>query len=199
MKIHAYQIAPEYQESPLELDASQPLEGLEIYGNFRDIRVTSRMFDRVYNDLETGEFWDEDWENIPASDMEKLNRLAAQYGRPRVDNREILAKALSIATGKEWDYMNIHGSCQSDWQTIYFQPDLWTGIALHDFEVEYFNSGEEWRLVDETGEDWGTLYSHGDSLEDTRAEIVVCVGVASSDIVLHIFDGWERRPKYVEA
>ena len=40
MKIKAYQVAPEYQESPMSL-LDECLEGLEIYGNRNYIRRTS--------------------------------------------------------------------------------------------------------------------------------------------------------------
>ena len=55
MKIKAYQVAPEYQESPLYLfDEWQ--EGLEIYGNKDYKRHTSATFDEVLECLDYCDF-----------------------------------------------------------------------------------------------------------------------------------------------
>ena len=57
MKIKAYQIAPEYQESPLYLFDEVP-EGLEIFGNKDYKRRTSETFDKVLECLDYGDFSD---------------------------------------------------------------------------------------------------------------------------------------------
>ena len=71
MKIKAYQIAPEYQESPLYLFDEVP-EGLEIYGNRDYKRHTSATFDKVLECLEYGDFSEFEFTEPNADRLEEL-------------------------------------------------------------------------------------------------------------------------------
>ena len=99
MKIKAYQIAPEYQESPLYLFDEVP-EGLEIYGNRDYIRRTSETFDEVLECLEYGDFSDFEFTGCKA---ERLEELCNKYYTQGADNQAIIAEALSIVTGQQWE------------------------------------------------------------------------------------------------
>ena len=50
---------------------------------------------------------------------------------------EIICSVLSIVDGRKWDYEPIHGSCQSDWNEIYYPVDEWSEDAIKQFETEY--------------------------------------------------------------
>ena len=167
MKYKAYQIAPEYQESPLYMGIDD-MEELEIYGNKDYEQHTSKLFDNVLTSLE-----DEDFNYID------------------------IAKALSIVTGKNWKYKRICGCCQSDWNYIYYREDLWTDKEIEYFEIEYFNLGEEWRVVDEEGEEC-YYYTHELSDVYKRQELVEIIGCNVQDLTLYAFGGWEKIPKYYE-
>ena len=160
MKIKAYQIAPEYQESPLML-FDEWLEGLEIYGNRKYIRRTS---DKYYTQ--------------------------------GANNEAIIAEALSIVTGQKWEYKQISGCCQSEWNCIYYRPEEWTEKALEYFEIEYFNTGDEWRIEDEEGEDFGTGDTHEWNDDEKRREIAENIGVDPDEVTLYLFDGWTKTAKY---
>lgn len=197
MKIKAYQVAPEYQESPLLLFEEVP-EGLEIYGNRDYIRRTSETFDEVLECLDYGDLSDLE-SKLTGCDAARIDNLCDQYGTRGANNKAIIAEALSIVTGKKWEYKQISGCCQSDWNYIYYRPDEWTEKALECFEVEYFNTGDDWRIEDEEGDDLGSVYTHEWDDDEQRREIAENIGVDPGDVTLYLFDGWTKTAKYKEA
>nr|DAZ25644.1 MAG TPA: hypothetical protein [Caudoviricetes sp.] len=193
MKIKAYQVSPEHQEAPLWAFDEMP-EGLEIYGNRNFNRHTSVRFDEVLNCLEYGDFSDFEFTGYNA---ERLEELCNRYGTQNANNENIIAEALSIVTGQNWEYKQISGCCQSDWNYIYYRPDKWTEKALEYFEVEYFNTGEEWRIEDEEGNE-EFVYTHEWKDDEKKREIAENIGVNPDEVTLYIFDGWEKTAKYIE-
>lgn len=194
MKIKAYQVAPEYQESPLwAFDAMS--EGLEIYGNRDYKRHTSATFDEVLECLEYGYFSDFEFTGYKA---ERLEELCNKYGTRGADDEGIIAEALSIITGQKWEYKQISGCCQSDWNYIYYRPEEWTEEALEYFEIEYFNTGDEWWIEDEEGDDMGYVYTHECNDDEKKREIAENIGVDSDEVTLYLFDGWTKTAKYRE-
>ena len=194
MKIKAYQAAPEYQESPLWL-FDEVLEGLEIYGNRDYIRRTSATFDEVLECLDHGDFSDLE---IAGDKAERMEELCNKYGTRGADDEGIIAEALSIVTGQRWEYKQISGIYQSDWNYIYYRPDEWTEKALEYFEIEYFNTGDEWRIEDEEGDDLGSVYTHEWNDDEQKREIAENIGVDPGDVTLYLFDGWTKTAKYKE-
>ena len=195
MKYKAYQIAPEYQESPLRLnDDFADFEGMEIYGNKDFIRYTSATFDKVLDCLDYGDFSDFE-SKLTGCDAARIDDLCDEYGTRKANDQRIIAEALSIVTGQEWKYKQISGCCQSDWNDIYYRPDEWTEKALEYFEVEYFNTGEEWRIEDEEGNE-EFVYTHEWKDDEKKREIAESIGVNPEDITLYFFDGWTKTAKY---
>ena len=195
MKIRAYQVAPEYQESPLWLFDEMP-EGVEICGNKDYIRHTSATFDEVLECLEYGDFSGFEFTEYKA---ERLEELCNKYGTRGADDESIIAEALSIVTGRKWKYKQIFGCCQSDWNYIYYRPEEWTEKALEYFEIEYFDTGKEWRLEDEEGDDFGNVYTHEWKDDERKREIAENIGVDPGEVTLYLFDGWIKTAKYREA
>ena len=195
MKVKAYQVAPEYQESPLS-SFDDWLEGLEIYGNRDYIRRTSETFDEVLECLEYGDFSDFQFTRYKADRMEYL---CSEYYTQGANNEAIIAEALSIVTGQQWEYRQIFGCCQSDWNYIYYRPEEWTEKALEYFEIEYFNTGDEWHIEDEEGDDLGSVYTHEWNDDEKKREIAENIGVYPGDVTLYLFDGWTKTAKYKEA
>ena len=195
MKIKAYQVAPEYQEAPLWLFDEMP-EGVEICGNKDYKRHTSATFDEVLECLEYGDFSDFEFTGYKA---ERLEELCNKYGTRGADDEGIIAEALSIVTGQKWEYKQISGCCQSEWNYIYYRSDEWTAKALEYFEIEYFNTGKEWRLEDEEGDDFGNVYTHEWKDDERKREIAENIGVDPDEVTLYLFDGWIKTAKYREA
>ena len=196
MKIKAYQVAPEYQESPLYL-FDEWMEGLEIYGNKDYKRHTSVTFDEVLECLEYGDFSDFE-SKLTGCDAARIDDLCDEYGTRKANDQRIIAEALSIVTGKKWEYKQISGSCQSEWNYIYYRPDEWPEKMLEYFEVEYFNTGDEWHIEGEEGEDFGSVYTHEWNDDEQRREIAENIGVNPDEVTLYLFDGWTKTAKYKE-
>ena len=194
MKIKAYQVAPEYQEAPLWLCDEMP-EGVEICGNKDYKRHTSATFDEV---LECLEYGDVSGFEFTGDKAKRLEELCNKYGARGADDEGIIAEALSIVTGQKWEYRQISGYCQSDWNYIYYRPDEWTKKALEYFEIEYFNTGDEWRIEDEEGEDFGSVYTHELNDDEKKREIAENIGVDPGDVTLYLFDGWTKTARYKE-
>ena len=195
MKYKAYQIAPEHQESPLCLsNYLADFEGMEMYGNKDYTRHTSATFDEVLNCLENGDFSYFE-SKLTGCEAARIDDLCDEYGTQGADNESIIAEALSIVTGKEWECKQICGCCQSDWNYIYYRPDEWTKKALEYFEIEYFNTGEEWRIEDEEGNE-EFVYTHAWKDDEKKREIAENIGVNPKDIILYFFDGWTKTAKY---
>lgn len=194
MKIKAYQVAPEYQEAPLWTFDAMP-EGLEIYGNRDYKRHTSATFDEVLKCLEYGDFSDFEFTGYKA---ERLEELCNKYGTRGADDEGIIAEALSIVTGQKWKYKQISGCCQSDWNYIYYRPEEWTAKELEYFEIEYFNTGDEWWIEDEEGDDMGSVYTHEWNDDEKKREIAENIGVDPGEVTLYLFDGWTKTAKYKE-
>lgn len=196
MKIKAYQVAPEYQESPLHL-FDEVLEGLEIYGNRNYIRRTSETFDEVLECLDCGDFSNFE-SKLTGCDAARINDLCDEYGTRKANDQRIIAEALSIVTGQKWEYKQISGCFQSDWNYIYYRPDEWKEKALEYLEIEYFNTGDEWRIEDEEGNDFGSGYTHELNDDERKREIAENIGVDPGDVTLYLFDGWKKTAKYKE-
>ena len=170
IKAYAKQINPAYQESPLFVFDEWP-ESMILYGN-RDYKShTIPVFDCLmdyfeeamteidniksgYNalyaniteclvdllppvhkdkystkEVHTWKLLLEEWENV----WDRKSRL---------DESDCIVEALGLMTGKKWDYSEIHGGSQSEWQTIYYVVDEWDKESRNAFEVEYFNMGD---------------------------------------------------------
>ena len=195
MKIKAYQIAPEYQESPLSL-FDEWMEGLEIYGNRNYIRRTSETFDKVLECLDYGDFSDFEFTGPKA---DRLEYLCNEYYTQGANNEAIIAESLSVVTGQKWEYTQIYGCSQSEWNYIYYRPDEWPEKALQYFEIEYFNTGDEWHIEGEEGDDLGSVYTHEWNDDEKKREISENIGVDPEEVTLYLFDGWTKTAKYKEA
>lgn len=193
MKYKAYQVAPEYQESPLDVDDFENMDGLIVYGNAH----TTPDFDNVIDGLTMGEFDPTSYpEGISIDDMRNLDMLASKFC-DSLNPQKVIALALSVWTGSKWEYKCIKGSAQSDWQYVYYRADLWTDKELEYFETEYFNTGEEWRVIDEEGEEVYYYTHEWSDIYKTR-ELAKNIGCNVQDLTLYAFDGWERTPRYKE-
>ena len=74
--------------------------------------------------------------------------LSFDYSKPgwNLMEDDMKCKALSLLCNREYAYKKIHGDCQGDWQHCYYPKD--EENLLDDLEMQYFNTGEEWDVVD---------------------------------------------------
>lgn len=114
----------------------------------------------------------------------------------RFDGEKRILRALHLVTGKRYEKRTIRGSCQSDWQDIYYPVDDYTRDMLDILETEYFNTGSEW-IIDPDGDNF-SVYAHGWNNELIRAELANAAGVTPEEITLLAFSGWKKTAVYEE-
>lgn len=192
MKYKAYQVAPEYQTAPDIMDIVD--DTIAITGNRYLRDFTPDAFLQAQAALEYGENPAEEG----APDYDKWESLIDDYSQQAHPDEETICAALELLTGEKWAHKVLCGDSQGDWQNCYYVASVWAREALDATETEYFNTGTEWRVVDEDGDE-GYTYCHGWRDEDNRAEIADTMGVGAADVTLYKFAGWARTPKYEEA
>ena len=223
-KLYARQIAPEFQESPLFEDFFP--ENIAVFGKDDYEEHVPEIVEKVRNGLENAEMDEamnqtyyvtslEEYmmENIPPVGRERYTKeelaemeiLVAEYGFRSTRDEEILCRILSIVTGKEWEKRQISGSCQRDWNNIYYPVDEWTKEALVEFEIQYFNEGTEWivhaeEYVPVGAEDISgySTYCTGWNDDEIRRELADSAGVCPEDVVMYKWNGWIWTASYMQ-
>ena len=222
MRVYAKQVPPEYQESPLFME-DWP-EDVYVFGNrsynqhaerLEEIRAALQDLADEWENLNDGGrgyygSWIEALNDILPPDYERgeytraerleLAKLAAQFEWCGSDaENDILCDVLEIITGRQWENNTSRGCCQGDWQEIIY-PAEYGRAWLEEFETEYFNTGEEWRINEgdpDSGDNY-YFYSHGWNDALIRQEIAEAAGVDPGDVVLFKFTGWSRSASYEE-
>lgn len=219
-KITAYQIAPEYQTSPLEY--SDAPENVYIFGNNHMNGIRADEIDEIrnalegiaekYEDIIDGKLHDINmhaviWYHLPKTSGEGYTRserlkmidIANAYVNETHTTTtgalNAVCNALEILHGMPFDWHEIHGCCQGDWQYM-ICPDEYGREYRDEIETEYFNTGDEWKIDDDS--DTFTVYTHSWRDDEKRQEIADAVGVSPDMVTLYAFDGYTRTPKYKE-
>lgn len=221
--IYARQIAPEWQESPIFLDGMFP-ENIVVTGNRDYISRTTAEYDRVLDTLESyAEVLESPREygykcateaaidllqpvkgKFSTGNIHALKGYFSRYGTGSSrDDKEIIARVLSLVTGQPWQWSIIRGCCQGDWQEVFYPVNEWGREALAAFEVEYFNTGSEWIIHDEENAPEGpedisgySCYIVARTEEGIRKELAEMAGCVPSDLVMWAFEGFTRIPEY---
>lgn len=226
-RVYARQIPPEYQESPLYKFDEWP-ENVYIFGNrhfngrggefIENIKNT--MYDAAdelkqlmsgsgyYNsfiDL-ISDLLPEPDNKIKYSRADRLEwrRLLLAYDAGAIRGDDAARAALEIITGRKYEYSQICGCCQGDWQNIIY-PAEYGREWLAAFETEYFNTGTEWIIHDgetppECPEDITGFcaYCLGWSDEQIRAEIADYANGDPENVILYKFSNWIHVAGYAE-
>ena len=231
MKIYARQIMPEFQDSRIFDDDGNGVEYINVWGNKDYQSRTSSVFDRVKECLDAGELaedieavmeknpsaiygniteainnqlWRDDGKPYSTRQIGKLKQLVLRYSECRSSEEDqILVYVLSIVTGEEWDYRNIHGCCQSEWNTVYYPVKYWTKESLDAFETMYFNTGSEWIVHEGDTEptspeeiDGCAYYCVSWNDEGIKKELAEAAGGNVEDVVLYKYSGSVSIPTY---
>lgn len=116
---------------------------------------------------------------------------------------QILVDVLSIVTAEKWDYRQINGCCQSDWNYVYYPVQYWTKEGLDAFETMYFNTGSEWVIHDEETEPESPEDISGYSVyciswndEGIKKELAEAAGVEPEEIIMYAYDHSVSVPVY---
>lgn len=220
MKIYAKQIAPEWQESPLYMEEWP--ENVFVFGNRHFTERAEKMheiesaLENIADGIESARVggWAKDinaaaliWYEMPRDDGRKYTRaerlkiidlaFTYYYTLNFPEARAAVCAALEFITGDEYESATIRGCCQGDWNNIIY-PAKYGDEWLYNFEIEYFNTGAEWRISegDPDGDECYYFYSHAWNDDGIRAEIADAAGVDPADVVLYVFDGYTQTPEY---
>ena len=232
MKIYARQINPAYQENFLFEDDGMGTDYINVWGNSDFERRTSNLFNRVKECLDAGELaeaikdirtggyyssfyenvteainnqlWRDDGKSYNTRQIGKLKKLVLQYSEcSSSEEDQILVDVLSIVTGEEWDYREIHGCCQGEWNNVYYPVEKWTEESLEAFETMYFNTGSEWIVHEGDTEPTSPEEINGCAFycvswddEGIKKEIAKVAGGNAEDIVLYKYSGSVSIPTY---
>lgn len=224
-KIYACQIAPEYQESPLNFGDGFWPDDIILTGNRHYTERTTGAYDTIIDNIDSaaGDLADigyrANWyKNVTeyfndvfppyhkaeynTKDIAHWKRIAAEYQTcRREDESTLICQALCLMTGRAYEFNTIRGCCQGDWQEMYspvqFGPDF-----VRNFEIEYFNTGTEWIVHDEENAPENPEDISGYNMYcctyNPAEEIAREGGVDVADVVLYEFDGYTRAAKYKE-
>lgn len=107
--------------------------------------------------------------------------LSFDYSSSKLAGENMKCKALSLLCNREYDYEEIHGVCQREWQRCYYPKD--EENLLGDMEMQYFNTGEEWEVVDAE-----ELKEHGELPPEDGADFMRIESASSAYI-----DGFRAR------
>ena len=229
MTIYAKQISPEYQESPFfNWDPADLYPGVIFKGNRYFNSHTTPEYDAIRNGLDEltncidtdGKFiygiWYENMTEavkslIPAPqhkarystrDIKAWREIASEWYITTNENA-LICRALQLVTGKEYEYITIRGCSQGDWQEILFPVEEYDRNALDILEADYFNTGTEWIIHDESSDPEGpedisgySLYCYGWNTDQIRAEIADAAGVNPDAVILYEYAGSYSMPKY---
>lgn len=226
-KYKVYQISPERTESPY-CDLDEMYEGIAIFGNrdFKEI-FGGDPINKVYEALfgKSSDCFCNDFDNVGADadfdsitdcinyylppqskerystkEIRKLKELLDEFwsanGRGMEDER--FCDIASIVTGKKYDYRNIHGCCQRDWNTLYFPVDSVSDDSIRYIEGVFFNTGDEWSIREGDEEVYRT-YTVESDINKVRGEIADVLGVEPSQLEMYLFDGYDMIARYKAA
>ena len=226
MKIYAKQVNPEYQESPCFFwGLADTYPGVIFTGNRHYTSHTTPEYDhitRYIDDISS------EWENRNYNGTRNaptINELLRDYGIYRNDGKPwstkarhtwrlifegntytedgAILKALELVTGKEYESATIRGCSQGDWQEILFPVEEYDRDALAILEADYFNTGTEWIIHDESSEPNSpedisgySLYCYGWNADQIRAEIADAAGATPETVTMYEYAGVYTIAKY---
>lgn len=228
MKIYARQINPECQESPLFICDDFFPDDIAVFGNrdykehipdvvqrVRKVLQHGELSEMLENDKECKQWYPnitaamldylppEHKEKYSTRDVHALKEYIKWYDH---NEEYALCAVLEVVTGQKWDTCQITGSCQCDWNRVYYPVDSWTGAALEGFETEYFNTGSEWIIHDgkdipEEPDDISgySVYCTEWNDEGIRRELSSAADCAPEDVILYKYAGSQSVAIYEKA
>ena len=219
MKIYAKQVTPEYQESPLFMEEWP--ENVYVFGNrhYKDHggdyieNIKNYMYDaadelkRVLRGEFSGDYSlieilndflePENGREYSRADRLKWRALLLNFDSGAISDDDAIITALELITGDKYENATIRGCCQGDWNNIIY-PAEYGREWLENFEIEYFNTGDEWQISEGSpdADDCYYFYSHAWNDDGKRAEIADAAGVDPVDVVLYVFTGYSKIAEY---
>ena len=153
-------------------------EMLDLYQQMKDGDSCARydtMEDLLQEELDD---YNRDWTPEQLEQWKEI--LSFDYSRNLAID-DMKCKALSLLCNREYAYREINGDCQGDWQDCYYPKD--EENLLDELEMQYFNTGEEWEVVDAE-----ELKEHGELPPEDGADFMRIESASSAYV-----DGFRAR------
>jgi hypothetical protein len=230
MAIYARQISPEYQDGYYLLDDDFCIsEGKYIIDGNREFKsYTNEVYNTLCRNIEEmADSYEAIVEKSPYRYFNNVTEILKYYGIEKENGKQwsnkdkkewknilaiyndiyndedLICKALSLIYSVDYDYIEIRGSVQSEWQGLYYNADAITNEAIKQIETIYFNTGSEW-IVDVENEEITSadeingfsIYCFSWNADGIRAEIADAAGVSVDDVILYQFAGYSRTACY---
>ena len=113
-----------------------------------------------------------------------------------------ICKALSLVLGEEYDWKEIHGCCQGEYNRVIYPESRFSEQDIRNFECEFFNLGTEWCVTDEKPDSpneicGGCIYCHNTDIDSIRREIAECFECEPGNV--HLYSYHEKTVCYFES
>lgn len=113
-----------------------------------------------------------------------------------------ICKALSLVSGEEYDWKEIHGCCQGEYNRVIYPESRFSEQDIRNFECEFFNLGTEWCVTDEKPDSpneifGGCIYCHDTDMDSIRREVAECFECDPGDV--HLYSYHEKTVCYFES
>lgn len=141
---------------------------------------------------------DKEWTDEQLQEWESVFNTENYYY-----SEDVRCRLLSLIEGGNWEYTELHGYVQGEWQGFYYDSDSVNREELRRIESDYFNLGTEWHCRVEGDEEGLAIrvYCYEWDDDKIREEIAEQMWARESEdeVELHKFTGWSRTANYVTA
>lgn len=110
---------------------------------------------------------------------------------------DIAEQALELMTGKKWRSVCICGCSQGDWNNGYVSEEI-SKEDLRYIEICYFNTGGEYLLYESKKDMKNDNVATSFYIDSYNVKENLClhIGCKEKDLVVYVFDGYIKTPKY---
>lgn len=170
----------------------EDIDNIPVNSSFSEYRkVIEDYFPIVYHDYK--QYRTEDYTD---NEIDIIRYAVDQYDYFGMYNqRDLISQVLSVLTEKQYNYKEIHGTTQGEWNVIYYPVNDYTDDQINIIEMEYYNTGYEFIIDTEDGFNI-SVYVHSYDDDDIKIELSDCVGCKPEEIELHHFTGYATIPIY---
>lgn len=210
-KIIARQVDPGYQDSRLWED--DIFSEIEVYSNPRKTSHVSAKMQKIIDENNSAEIYTiiNDMQNHVDTGYKDYRELInemfpcdyksaytdseiadwityiLQLGDSDRRQNDTMARLMSLYTGKTYCCRDIHGSSQSEWNTIYYAKEDYSDSAIQAFETIYYNTGSEYDVcivedlesvdIDNLTSDYDTvsIYCVSSTTDEIKSEIAAAM------------------------
>ena len=226
MKLYAMQVPVENQESPFDTYGKDDLyEDAIITGNNGFDSYTTKEYDMlvanyewIYDEYHAEEEYKE-YESFESA----LNSIMPKTSKELYSEEEIkqweyilnkhddiynmdkttIAECLTLITDVEYNWSQICGSVQREWQYVFYPIGQ---FDVKKLEADYFNLGTEWCVIeseedydnaeDLPSEDMNYIYCYGYNNDMIKSELSEISGIPVENITLFEHQGYIQTPVY---